>query len=61
MVAVFFKAQGVEGAAKTCFQIAQYCVDPAKFRQPVRMATSYDYRLMEATDFCYGAEAGQSI
>ena len=60
-VSVFFKAQGVEGAAKTCFQIVQYCVDPTKFRQLVRMSTSFDYRLMEGTDFLQGAEAGQSI
>ena len=60
-VAVFFKAQKVEGAAKTCFYIAQYRVDPAKLRQLVRMTTSYDYRLMVATNFCYGAQAGSSI
>ena len=34
-VDIFLKAQGVEGAAKICFQIAQCCVNPAKFRQLV--------------------------
>lgn len=47
----------MEGAANTCFRIAQFYVEEANFRQLVRITNSYDNGLIEATYFCYVADA----
>jgi hypothetical protein len=61
VISVLIKFQGMEGAAEAGFQVAQHRVDPTEFWQFIGMASFYDHSLMQATDFCHGAEAGKPI
>jgi hypothetical protein len=60
-IGVLIEFQGMEGAAEAGFQVAEHRVDPTEFWQFIGMASFHDHSLMQATDFCHGAEAGKSI
>jgi hypothetical protein len=60
-ISVLIEFQGMEGAAEARFQVAEDRVDPAEYRQFIGMASFHDHSLMQATDFCHGAKAGQPI
>jgi hypothetical protein len=59
--ALLIESEGMKSAAEAGFQIAQYRIDPAEFRQFVGMTPPHDHWLMKATDFCNGTEAGQPV
>jgi hypothetical protein len=60
-VGVLIESEGMKSAAEAGFQIAQYRIDPAEFRQFIGMTAPHDHWLMKATDFCNGTEAGQPV